>query len=156
MTLLNHMARAPQASWIRHCAGVLLLFGAASFFTPEARANDITGIWATGSEGGQVRIYRCGTALCGKIVDAARLRTNPDLRDLRNSDPAKRTRRVKGLVVLQGFTGGPREWEGGPIYDPETGNGAKHGTLKLLPGGKLEVKGCLGPFCRTKIWSPVR
>ncbi|RSY87547.1 DUF2147 domain-containing protein [Sphingomonas koreensis] len=121
-----------------------------------ASARDLTGLWATGTEGGRVQIYRCGTALCGKVVDAARLRTNPDLTDQRNSDPKLRNRRLRGLVVLEGFTGGPAEWQGGPVYDPETGSGARKGYLKLLPDGKLELKGCVAFFCRTKIWTRAR
>jgi len=121
-----------------------------------ASARDLTGIWATGTEGGRVQIYRCGNALCGRVVDAARLRTNPDLTDQRNSDPKLRNRRLKGLVVLESFTGGPAEWQGGPVYDPETGSGARKGYLKLLPDGKLELKGCVAFFCRTKIWTRAR
>lgn len=121
-----------------------------------ASARDLTGLWATGTEGGRVQVYRCGTALCGKVVDAARLRTNPDLTDQRNSDPKLRNRRLRGLVVLEGFTGGPAEWQGGPVYDPETGSGARKGYLKLLPDGKLELKGCVAFFCRTKIWTRAR
>lgn len=127
----------------------------ASLTAVPAAAADITGIWATGSAGGRVEIYRCGAALCGKIVDAQRLRGNPDLRDVRNSDPKLRQRRIKGLVVLNGFKGGPKSWEGGPVYDPETGDGAARGQLKLLPNGKLELKGCVAIFCRTKIWSKI-
>jgi len=121
-----------------------------------AFAADITGVWATGSEGGRVEIYRCGAALCGKVVDAARLRSNPDLRDVRNADAKLRGRRIKGLIVLSGFTGGPAEWKGGPLYDPETGDGASRGYLKLLANGKLELKGCIAVFCRTKVWTKAR
>lgn len=132
----------------------LPLAAAALFAAPTAAsAADLTGIWATGSEGGRVEIYRCGAALCGKVVDAARLRGNPDLRDVRNSDAKLRQRRIKGLVVLKGFTGGPVEWKGGPVYDPETGDGASRGYLKLLANGKLELKGCVAFICRTKIWT---
>lgn len=116
---------------------------------------DITGLWSTGSEGGRVQIYRCGQALCGKVVDASRLRGNPDLRDVRNSNPKLRDRRLKGLTVLQGFTGGPREWSGGSVYDPESGDGASRAFLKLLPNGRLELKGCVAVFCRTKTWTRV-
>jgi uncharacterized protein (DUF2147 family) len=127
---------------------------AGSLATPAAAsAADITGVWATGSEGGRVEIYRCGAGLCGKVIDAARLRGNPDLRDVRNSDAKLRSRRIKGLVVLKGFTGGPAEWKGGPVYDPETGDGASRGYLKLLANGKLELKGCVAFICRTKIWT---
>src|SRR3546814_4772297 len=96
----------------------------------------ITGVWATGSQGGQVEIYRCGTVLCGRIIDAAPLRANPDQRDVKNPDRALRDRRLKGLVVLQGFEGGPKEWKGGPVYDPETGEGAAKATLTLRADGK--------------------
>lgn len=133
---------------------VLPLAALGLFAAPaSASAADITGIWATGSEGGRVEIYRCGAALCGRVVAAARLRDNPDLRDVRNSDAKLRQRRIKGLVVLKGFTGGPVEWKGGPVYDPETGDGAARGYLKLLPNGKLELKGCVAFICRTKIWT---
>lgn len=128
-------------------AAGLLAVPAAAF------AADLTGIWSTGSEGGRVEIYRCGAALCGRVADAARLRGNPDLRDVRNSDPKLRGRRIKGLVVLKGFTGGPVEWKGGPVYDPESGDGASRGYLKLLANGKLELKGCVAFICRTKIWT---
>ncbi|WP_033074167.1 DUF2147 domain-containing protein [Sphingopyxis sp. MWB1] len=132
------------------------LAAAAAATTSPALAADITGLWATGSEGGRVEIYRCGKAYCGRVADAARLRINPDLRDVRNSNPALRDRRLKGLVVLQGFTGGPREWKGGPVYDPESGDGAKTGYLKLLSDNKLELKGCVAFFCRTKVWTRLR
>jgi uncharacterized protein (DUF2147 family) len=120
-------------------------------------ASAIIGLWSTGSQGGRVELYRCGTAICGKVNDAAPLRANPDQRDVKNPDPALRDRRLKGLVVLRGFKGGPREWKGGPVYDPETGDGAAKGYLTLRPDGKLEVKGCKAAiFCRTKVWTRVR
>lgn len=131
-----------------------LLLAAPAMATDGSR---ILGVWATGSEGGRVKIYRCGEALCGKIVDATRLRANPDLRDVRNPDEALRDRKLMGLVVLRGFTGGPTEWEGGPVYDPESGDGAASGYLTLRRDGKLEVKGCVAAiFCRTKVWTRVR
>jgi len=117
----------------------------------------IAGLWSTGSNGGQVELYRCGAAICGKVDDAAPLRANPNQRDVNNPDPALRPRRLKGLVVLQGFRGGPRQWKGGPLYDPETGDGAAKGYLTLRADGKLEVKGCKAAiFCRTKLWTRAR
>ena len=129
---------------------------AASAVAMPANAADITGLWSTGSEDGRVQIYRCGTALCGRIVDAAPIRANPDQRDVRNSDQILRMRRLKGLVVIAGFTGGPTDWKGGSVYDPESGDGAATGYLKLRADGKLELKGCVAIFCRTKVWTRVR
>src|SRR3546814_11978696 len=65
----------------------------------------ITGVWATGSQGGQVEIYRCGTVLCGRIIDAAPLRANPDQRDVKNPEDRKsvvKGKSVSGRVALGG------------------------------------------------------
>ncbi|AMG74609.1 DUF2147 domain-containing protein [Sphingopyxis granuli] len=130
--------------------------GIATAGAAPAGGQSIAGIWATGSEGARVQIYQCGAALCGKIIDATRIRANPDQRDERNPDRALRSRKLMGLVVLSDFTGGPSEWKGGPVYDPETGDGAATGYLKLRADAKLEVKGCRAFFCRTKVWTRAR
>jgi uncharacterized protein (DUF2147 family) len=133
--------------------------GAAAIWGTAAASqgsSPITGIWETGSQGGRVQIYRCGSAICGKIIGAAPLRANPDARDTKNPDKALREKRLMGLVVLHGFKGGPAEWSGGPVYDPETGEGAKIGYLTLRADGRLEVKGCKAIFCRSKMWKRSR
>ena len=116
----------------------------------------LLGLWRTQEEQGVVEIFRCDSALCGRVVDAASLRENPDQRDIHNSDEALRERRVKGLVILENFTGGPRKWTGGPLYDPKTGDGAKSGSLTLKGTDTLKVKGCLVAFlCRTQTWTRI-
>jgi len=115
------------------------------------------GEWRTEKAGGRVDIRRCGSGLCGHVVDGAPLRANPDQRDVRNPDPALRARRVMGLQVIGPFTGGPREWKGGPLYDPETGDAARRGTLTLTDANTLTVKACIMPLlCRTQRWTRVR
>lgn len=138
-------------------AAAVAFAGGGTAFAASQGNGAITGLWSTGSQGGRVELYRCGAAICGKVDDAAPLRAKPDQRDVKNPDRKLRDRRLKGLVVLQGFSGGPKEWKGGPLYDPETGEGAATGTLTLRGDGKLEVKGCKAAiFCRTKIWTRVR
>lgn len=138
-------------------AVVVAVAGGGSAAAASQGSDAIAGLWSTGSQGGRVELYRCGAAFCGKVDDAAPLRANPDHRDVKNPDRTLRDRRLKGLVVLRGFTGGPREWTGGPLYDPETGEGAAKGYLTLRGDGKLEVKGCKAAiFCRTKVWTRVR
>ncbi|WP_179957627.1 DUF2147 domain-containing protein [Exilibacterium tricleocarpae] len=119
----------------------------------NAEPQGLLGLWRTQEENGVVEMFRCGEAVCGRVIDAASLRENPDQRDVHNGDEALRERRVKGLVILQDFTGGPRKWTGGPLYDPKTGDGAKSGSLTLKDGNTLKVKGCLVAFlCRTQVW----
>src|SRR3546814_18036547 len=79
----------------------------------------IAGLWSTGSNGGQVELYRCGAAICGKVFDAVHLRATPDHRDVKNPDPVLRPRRSRARSVLQGFTAGHRTGKGGPFYAPE-------------------------------------
>lgn len=126
---------------------------------PALAANDdaLIGRWRTQERGGVVEIHRCGAALCGRVVDGAPLRANPDQRDVKNGDKALRTRKLMGLRILGGFTGGPTEWKGGPLYDPNSGDGAATGYLTLAGPDTLKVKGCLALFlCRTQTWQRAR
>jgi len=127
--------------------------------TGQAAQQDspLVGKWHTERKDGMVEIHRCGAALCGRVIDGAPLRANPDQRDVRNPNAALRTRKVKGLRVLDGFAGGPKRWKGGPLYDPETGNLAGKGTLTLSDNNTLAVQGCIAMFlCRTQTWRRAR
>lgn len=132
-----------------------LIAAAFTLVAGQALAADATGVWATQSDGGRIQVYRCGGGLCARIVDAAQLRANPTATDQRNKDPALRGRPIKGLVVLEGYTGGPTEWTGGAIYDPKTGDRAQSGLMRLDGPDVLVVKGCVGPFCKTQRWTRV-
>lgn len=132
-------------------AGLLLALTTA--VPAVAQEASILGRWRTPSEGGVVEIQRCGQALCGRLVDAAPLRRNPDQRDVRNRDETQRDRPLRGLLVLRNFTGGPSEWRGGPLYDPNSGQSADRGTLTLVDGDRLAVRGCIARvLCRTQTW----
>ncbi|MCA0367134.1 MAG: DUF2147 domain-containing protein [Proteobacteria bacterium] len=114
----------------------------------------LVGRWRTAAQNGVVEIHACGPALCGRIVDAAPLRRNPGQKDVRNQDASLRDRPLRGLRVLDGFTGGPATWNGGPIYDPDSGQRAPRGTLTLVGRDRLSVRGCIAPLlCRTQTWT---
>lgn len=137
--------------------GVLTLGLGGAAPAPQGGGRAVTGRWHTEREGGVVEIHHCGPALCGRVVDGTRLRSNPDQRDVRNPDRALRGRKVLGARVLSGFTGGPTRWKGGPLYDPETGNQAGSGTLTLVDADTLKVQGCIAMMlCRTQTWRRVR
>lgn len=120
-----------------------------------AFAADITGVWATPSDNGRVRIYRCGEGICGKLVDADQIRANPEQTDYYNKDRSQRGRKVKGLVLFAGYEGGPSEWKGGEIYDPRTGDTGRTGKIEMTDPNSLEVKGCVAFICRTQHWKRV-
>lgn len=117
----------------------------------------LIGRWHTERKDGMVEIHRCGAALCARVIDGAPLRSNPDQRDVHNPDASLRGRKVKGLRILEGFSGGPKRWKGGPLYDPETGDRAGSGTLTLIDRDTLGVQGCIALFlCRTQTWRRAR
>jgi len=118
-----------------------------------AAANSIFGLWATEKNNGRVLIELCGNAICGRVVDGNQLRANPDQMDVNNPDPAKRARRVKGLTILDGYTGSPPQWSGGSVYDPQTGDETHDSTLILVSPDTLKVEGCRIIFCRSETWT---
>jgi len=130
----------------------------ASMVAGQARAGagttDYLGRWRTQSEGGVVEIYRCGPALCGRIVMSGRLLKDPDARDRKNKSAALRGRRMLGLDLLSGLEPDGAGWKG-RLYNPEDGE-TYSGTMRLTGPGKLKVQGCvLYILCRSQTWTRV-
>lgn len=120
-----------------------------------AFAADVTGRWRTPGNGGEVELVKCGAVLCGKLISSSELKAHPDALDARNKDAAKRGRKLVGLTFLEGFKGGPAEWTGGRIYNPEDGN-TYSGTI-TLQGDTLKLKGCaMAMLCKTQVWTRLR
>lgn len=135
----------------------VLLVSSAVLFASRALAQTALGTWLNTDKKGKIVLWECGTeGLCSKIVWLK----EPDdengrpWRDILNPDPAKRSRPVMGVDVLEGLKKiGPNTWQG-HIYDPEVG---KRYYLKYIKIGadKVEIRGCLstGWPCRTKYWT---
>ena len=129
---------------------------AISALAAPALAADPTGLWQTQTNNGQVRIERCGNALCGTLVTSAAIRANPNQKDVKNKDESQRGRTLRGLRMLSGFTGGPTEWRGGSVYNPEDG-GTYRGTITMPNDNTLRLRGCIvAPLCKTQTWTRVQ
>jgi uncharacterized protein (DUF2147 family) len=133
-------------------AALAALLTAPSFASTDT---NIYGIWATQKNNGRVEVVPCDGAVCARILDGNQIRANPDQQDVRNPDPAKRTRPVKGMYILEGYRGGPSQWQGGTVYDPQTGDQSNDSTLTLVSPTTLKVEGCRLFFCRSETWSKV-
>ncbi len=136
---------------MRVCAGALAL-GLAVFAAPAfAVAEPITGRWVTAEKDAVVSIARCGKALCGRIE---RFLVAPpqgnEQRDVNNSDPAKRNRKLLGTAILTGLVATGDAWHG-EVYDPKNGK-TYTAKVRRKPDGTLEMKGCVGPFCQAQVW----
>lgn len=130
------------------CVAVLAMAAPLSAKVP------VTGRWMTADKDAVVAIAPCGPNLCGTIE---RFLVAPpkgaDQRDVNNSDPAKRSRKLLGMPILTGFTPDGDEWRG-EIYDPKSGK--TYRSILSREGDTLVVKGCLGPFCKTQRWARAR
>ena len=130
---------------------LLVLLAALALAAPAAAADPIAGRWVTEERDAVVTIGECGAKLCGRI---SRFLVTPpggaDQRDINNPDRALRTRKLLGLPVLSGFQEDGDEWRG-RIYDPKSGKSYRS-VVRRLSATRLEVKGCIGPFCQTQIW----
>jgi uncharacterized protein (DUF2147 family) len=128
------------------------LLGAAA---PALAASPVEGTWRTQGGSGTVEIAPCGAQICGRLVDFPELKANPGVTDGRNRDAAKRGRPLKGVTMLAGFTGGPKKWTGGTIYNPGDGR-TYRSVMELASADVLKVKGCVGPICQTQTWTRAR
>ncbi|MCT8970555.1 DUF2147 domain-containing protein [Microbaculum marinisediminis] len=89
-----------------------------------AESQTPVGTWLHANRRIQVEIYPCGNVLCGRIVwfkwpnDAQGV----PLVDLKNRNPALRSRPLLGLTVLRGLRrAGQNTWTDGRIYNPDDG-----------------------------------
>lgn len=137
---------------LRLFAGIAI----AGLFCVPALAADPVGLWQTPSRGGQVEISKCGASLCGRLVSSEGIKADPNLKDVNNANAALRGRPVKGVTILSGFSGGPKEWSGGSIYNAEDGK-TYSGSITLDGDDTLKLRGCVvAPLCKTQVWTRLR
>jgi uncharacterized protein (DUF2147 family) len=118
---------------------------------PAFAAAPAAGLWATPERDGKVRVADCGGGICGYIADGADIRANPDVKDIKNSDEALRTRKLKGAPIFENMTGGPSEWKG-KVYNPVDGH-TYSGSVTMVDANTLKLKGCAVAFlCKTQTW----
>lgn len=121
-----------------------------------ALASPIDGVWRTEASDGTVQIYDCGGgAVCGKVMTSDRIKADPNVADEKNHNEALRSRPLKGLEIMTGFTGGPPEWKDGKIYNPEDG-GTYRGSIRMTDPTTLKLKGCWAFICKTQTWKKVQ
>jgi uncharacterized protein (DUF2147 family) len=132
-----------------------MLLAAAVAAAPQPQ-DAALGRWKAETKNGIVEISRCGESICGRLLSSDHLRTDPTLKDVKNSNPALRSRSLKGMQILGGFKSNGKEWVNGTIYNADDG---KTYSAKVTPVGanQLKVRGCVFvPLCKTQTWTRVR
>ena len=110
----------------------------------------------TGEAKAEIHIVDKDGVLSGRVVKS--LRNDPNAK--KTCDDCKDDRKgqeIIGMEIIRGVkpdASGENLWaNGGKILDPENG---KEYTVKMVPqegGKKLQVRGYIGPFFRTQVWS---
>ncbi len=117
-----------------------------------ADGKDVFGIWKVESGSALVKIKDCGDGTpCGSLVHINAPNAAAVLDD-QNPDPVLAQKPLLGSRMLWGFEAKTDKWSGGRIYDAESGKDYKS-KIKRLDDGTLQVKGCIGPFCQSQIWT---
>ena len=112
--------------------------------------HDIQGIWRHPDTGSLIQIYSCGGGICAKVASTV----DPNLKDVKNPDPALRDRPVAGLVLWQRpKESGDLQWIGS-AYNTADG-GTYYGTMHLTSPATLAVSSCnlSVMLCADQIWT---
>jgi uncharacterized protein (DUF2147 family) len=122
----------------------------------QTKADDIIGTWLTGGkEPAKIQIYKSGNKYFGKIAWLKYPEENGLTRmDANNPDKSKRSQQILGLIILRDFRFNENEWEGGKIYDPESGK-TYSCIISLKDKSTLKVRGYVGISLlgRAEIWT---
>lgn len=123
----------------------------------QVKADDIIGIWLTsGKEPAKIQIFKSSGKYYGKIFWLKNPTNGGNAKvDNNNPDKGKQNQPIIGLVILKDFSfDGDDEWEGGTIYDPESGK-TYSCNLTLKNKNTLHVRGYVGIslFGRTETWT---
>ena len=126
----------------------------------QKNADDIVGVWLTGSGKAHVKIDKFGNYYFGRIVwlkEPLNDLGKPKL-DKNNEDVTKLNKTIMGMQLVGGFEWkNDNLWDNGNIYDPENGKTYKC-KLDLENLSTMNVRGFIGIslFGRTDIWKRVK
>jgi uncharacterized protein (DUF2147 family) len=139
---------------IRHVLAALLSISPLGH-AEAATASGPAGVWLTQSGDAKIKVSRCGSALCGRIVwlkEPIDKKTGKAQLDDHNADPAMRGRKIVGLsLFIEMQAAGANKWSG-RIYNADDGK-TYASTVTLLPSGNLNVRGCMGTLCAGEDWT---
>ena len=126
----------------------------------EAGTLDPAGTWLTEDGQAKIKIEKCGTDnahICGNVVwlkEPLDGKGHPKT-DLKNPDPAKRSRTTIGMPLFTELTPDEDKVYAGEIYNAENGK-SYDVTFRVEKPADLHVKGCmLSVLCGSQHWAKV-
>lgn len=132
-------------------AGLTLVLAAPALAGPS-------GLWNTENGDAQVEVAPCGQKLCGELVwlkepldEQGRAKL-----DRNNPDESLQGQPIVGLQIVWDMEpkGDGKVWEGGHVYDPESGK-TYRARITLKGDNELDLRGYIGRpmFGRTSTWT---
>jgi uncharacterized protein (DUF2147 family) len=109
-----------------------------------AMAAGISGVFQTAPNDdgnvAQVEFTACGAAFCGEMI-----------RSFSSDGEAIASDNIGKNIVWDMMDQGDGYFKGGRIWDP--GKDKTYKSKMTLMGDTLQVKGCIGPFCKAQTWT---
>lgn len=134
----------------RSIVSLLLMVAMSAASAPEASSP--VGRWRTQMHGALVEIKSCtNRSPCGFLAWVDHSVSQGITTDIRNPNPALRSRPLIGVPIIWGLRRDGPGWKGGRVYNPETGQTFRS-SMQPVSDRKLRVTGCWGPLCRSEIW----
>lgn len=129
----------------------LLILSALLFTTPpnKVNSNQVLGRWMSEGKDLEVEVFKVNDHFAARIVwfecDEATPRSMVAHHDKENPDPKLRDRSWLGMVVVNdlAFDAQENEWNGGNIYDPNSGHTFKS-VARLVSPQEMVVRGYWG------------
>lgn len=111
---------------------------------PATPADPMIGTWMNRRETVAVQTTRCGPALCGRVIWAAR--------SAQEAAAAGGTPRLVGTMLMRNFRPAGRGLWQGEVFVPDLGQTAA-ADMTLIGPGQIEINGCLGSIlCKRQVW----
>jgi uncharacterized protein (DUF2147 family) len=134
---------------------ILSLLSLTAAAQAETSEDAIVGDWYTPRREAKIRIYRCESSFCGKIVWIQKQEeTGEVIRDTNNPAEGLRDRPVLGIEIMREVRHqGGSVWSVGKLYDPKSGKSYK-GKARLEGENKLVLRGyvLIPLFGRSETW----
>lgn len=125
-----------------------------TFATANAQGTDLSGTWLTEDGRAKIRMDHCGAGnaqMCGTVVW---LKPGQPRTDAKNPDPAKRSRAMLGLQLMEGLTLDGKKYKG-DIYNSDEGKNYSV-SLARESDSELSISGCLlAILCGSQSWTKV-
>ena len=120
------------------------------------------GVWQTfddkdGTVKSEVRIVENAGVVSGKVDKILDPKAKQDDKCVECTDERK-DQPILGMEILRGLkkTDGKDVWEGGNVLDPKNGKVYRATVTPIEGGKKLQMRGYIGFFYRTQIWTRVQ